>query len=166
MFKKQIFLALALCALLTPSLEAMGWGKTNQTETYQGNVWTEVYMDLDGLYLDAFMPNYKTSMLTGVEVRLEGIVGGAGYVITTTFNQGFDARKSEKDWFNEIKKMNKDFTTTPVPGKKWTWDLVPKTKSFKAYWRFFVTEDRLIKAGTEDTDPARRSYFFDHVKFH
>lgn len=155
--------------IAVPSVEASGWGKTEDVSTYEETTWNGVYFDMNGLYLTASIPNYSGASLQNGLVSIGGEVGEEiAYIITTSFNQGFTPPKSLKEFVKMVQEANPERQVTAVKSKKmgakYIVDIVPIQSEDKTFWRFLVTEDRLIKMGTDDINDARRTKFFDSIR--
>ncbi len=155
--------------LLTPHLaEASGWGKTEEVNQFEGVLWNGVYFDMNGLNFIASIPNYAGASMQNGSVSVNGEIDeNTGYVIATALNKGFTPPKSLKEFVKIIQDANPDYIIQTVEAKKlgakYALDLVPKNQADTAFWRFLATKDRLIKMGTDDTNPNRRLYFFESI---
>lgn len=171
---KIVYLSIFLLALVlfqAPNLEASGWGKNEQIYELEENVWNEVYFDMNGLNLTAWVPNYNGARLQNGMVSISGVAeNNFGYVITTTYNTGFSPPKTLKEFVKLIQNANPEFTVVTANAKlfgaKYAVDLIPRNQEDAVYWRFLSTNDRLIRMGTDDTNNYRISNFFDsiHIK--
>ncbi len=164
--KLSISLLLAAAALLhAPSLDAGGWGASKEVIEFENASWDKVFFDMNDLYFTAFLPGYQSAQLSNGLICLYGVVGEAGYIITTSFNPGDAPANSEKKFLKLVQEANPDHIATSINSKKlgvnYAVDLIPVNQDDTAYWRFMATNDRLIKMGTDDDSESRRNNFFD-----
>jgi hypothetical protein len=166
----MVFGALFAISLIShaTNLEAGGWGKTKETFQYEGATWDGVYFDMNGLNLQAFIPNYSGAALQNGEVSINGSVNEEiGYLIATSFNSNFTPPKTAKQFVKMIQDANPSHVINVVDSKKlkakYAVDLIPKNQNDTAFWRFISTNNRLIKMGTDDTNGNRRLYFFESL---
>lgn len=167
---KSIFYTLLFFTLSqVPSLEAMGWGKSEELFDFEGTPWNGIYLDVDGLSLTASVPNYDGASLQNNEVNVNGkVADNIGYVITTSMNSGFSPPKTSQEYIKIIQDANLDFSVVSVnlsiPGIKYVVDLVPQNQADPTFWRILSTKDRLIKMGTADNNANRRLKFFESLR--
>ena len=170
-FKFGIFsLALWVAALALPTqhLEAEGCGDTGTKRTYEGTTWHGIYFDMNGLNLQGWLPNYTAAGIQNEIVSIQGEVGKeTTYVIITSLNPEYKPPKSIAEFALRTQNANPDAIVRPlVPkkiGAKYALDLVPADPDNGTFWRFLVTNDRLIKMGTNDSNENRRLYFFENI---
>jgi hypothetical protein len=164
--KLSLSMFLTAAALLNaPSLDAGGWGTTKEVVEFENVSWDKVFFDMNDIYFTAFLPDYQSAQLKDGLICLYGVVGEAGYIITTSFNPGDAPANSAKKFLKIVKEANPEYIVNRVDSKglgvKFAVDLTPVNQSDTAYWRFMSTNDRLIKMGTDDVSESRRGNFFD-----
>lgn len=167
--KKAIFLLIALSFVLHFSgLEAGGWGKTEKVSESEGSLWNEAYFDMNGIYLTASIPNYDGAQLRNNIVSIYGKENEAGYLIKTTFNEGFTPPNSQEGFLKLVQEANDVYQVVSIDAKKlgakYAVDLIPKKPETTAFWRFLSTKDRLIQMGTDDPNENRRLHFFESIR--
>jgi hypothetical protein len=164
------FFFLLLAAVQLSSLEASGdWGKTGKTHEYNGAKWDQAYYKIKGLHFTASIPNYSGTHFRNDTVALEGKIDAlAGYAIHMATKKNFVPPKKASKFIEMIKKANANHTVTLIDSKKskasYGVDLTPKNDKTRAYWRFIVFKDHVIRMGTDDADAVRRTHFFDSIK--
>lgn len=166
---KSILTAIFLVSsLLVSSVEAGGWGKTEKTKEHEKSIWNEVYFDMNGFNLHAFVPNYTMTEMRNMQVSFFGGVDDNAYVLMTGFNEDFPNPKNQQEFVKTIEKSNPEHKVTPIDAKKlgmkFAVDLTPKTGKDNTYWRLICGKNRLVKMGTNDFNEARRAFFFDNLK--
>jgi hypothetical protein len=158
---------ITICLLLQTSLQADGWGKTEQVIEFEGTTWNGIYFDLNGLNLTASIPNYSGASLQNGTVSMTGSVGDAGFAILTSMNSGFKPPKTIQEFVKLVQDANPEFVVSAIDpkkfGVKYAVDLAPVNQDETVFWRFLSTKDRLIQLGTADANANRRVYFFDSV---
>lgn len=165
----KIFTFLLLLTFSFASMEAIGWGKNETTVQYGDTTWNGVYCDFNGMKLSALVPNCSGSTMSNGLIEFNGEVDqGGGYVISTSYNPGFNPPKTAKEFVKMIQDANPYCTVVIVDiakiGGRYAVDLIPKDPvANPAYWRFLATNGRLIKMGTDDKDSSRRAYFFKSI---
>lgn len=168
--KMLFFIVLSLFSLSqTSNLEAGGWGQTKEVFEYEGILWNGVYFDMNKLKFSASIPNYSGTILQDGLVFLQGeIEEDIGYVIIVSFDSGFIPPKSTQEFVKMIQEANPNYIVNVIDSKKlgakYAVDLIPiNQKDDTAFWRFLATKDRLIQAGTDDSNESRRLYFFNSL---
>jgi hypothetical protein len=156
---------IALLLLQAPGLEAGGWGKTGEVVECDGASWNTAYFDLSDLYFTVSIPNYSGASMSNGNIAMRGqIKGEAGYLVETSFNPGFQPPAKAADFVTMIELANPTATVVEVDasvlGFKYAVDILPNDEKDAAYWRFAVSEDRLIRMGTTDSSEDRRFFFF------
>lgn len=154
--------------LHVPSLEAGGWGKTDEVINYEGTSWNGVYFDMNGLHFAAALPNYSGTLLQNGTVSLSGQAqGDARYVIITSFNPGFTPPKSIEGFVKIVQEANPTYSVFAIDAKelgaKYAIDMIPMNNEDVIFWRLISTKDRLIKMGTNDVNENRRLNFFESI---
>lgn len=164
------FVFLVVGLLSTNHLEAAGWGKKDTVTQHEGIAWNEAYLDLTGLYLHASIPQYSGGSFSNGAVALKGKAHDFSYTIQTSFNPGFTPPGSLDEFVQLVQEANAKCQVIAVDsqkfGSKYVVDIMPHDIKESDFWRFLVTEDRLIKMGTDDLDAQRRQIFFDSVHIH
>lgn len=158
-----------LFILQIPTVEAGGFGKTDEIHEYEEATWHRVYFDMNGLNLKAFVPNSNGVVLSGSNVYFEGNVNEEFvYSIITTYYPGGTPPKTEKEFINLVAEANPTYLLNVVEAKKfgakYVVDMIPRGNQETIFWRFVVTKDRLIQMGTDDIQGTRRTHFFESIK--
>lgn len=169
-FSFGILLAL-FTVLQVSSLEAGGWGKTEEVLEYEGTSWNGVYFDMNGLSFTASIPNFSGAIMKNSETYLKGqVTEGAMYIIATSMNPGFKPPKTLKEFVKIIQDANPTCSVIAVntkkAGVKYAVDIMPIKQEDTTFFRFISTKDRLIKMGTEDVNANRRHHFFESLNIH
>lgn len=154
-----------------PSLEASGWGKTEESIEFEGATWNGTYLDMNGLYFTASIPNYLGASLKDNDVFFYGHVALlSAYVIITPFNPDFEPPKTVDEFVEIIQQFEPNYIVTPVDAKglgaKYAADLIPTKKEDKYFFRVLSTDNRLITLITNDVNKFRRSHFFENIYIH
>lgn len=150
------------------SIEAAGWGKTEEIVEFEGVNWNGVYFDMNRCYFTANVPNYSGALMQNEMVSVRGHVeDNFAYLISTTIDKGFTPPKSKQEFVKMIQEANPDYNVKAISagkfGAKYAVDLIPINQENSAFWRFLSTNNRLIQMGTNDNNNNRRSYFFDSI---
>lgn len=158
------------CAFLTTStLEAGGWGRTDEKFIFEGHTWNGVFYDLNGFHFTAVLPNYGGSVMSNGLVTFRGKVDSYDYGATTTINGGFNAPDELTDFVQMVQEANPNRQVVPSEagssGAKYVVDLIPSDGSDE-YFRFFCVKDRVLKAYSNDPNLLRRHRFFDSIIIH
>lgn len=167
---RLISLSIFLTILLQGhSLEADGWGKTNDVKEYESESWNKVYFDMNGLYFTALIPNSSGGILQSNNVSLPGRVKtGARYVIITPFNQKFESPQTDENFTKIIQDANPTYIVTSVEGKNLgathVVDARPKKQEDHLFYRFLFAHDHLVRMVTNDVDMNRRQMFFESIR--
>jgi hypothetical protein len=167
----RFFICMLLCVSPIGSLLAHGWGKSDEVvhQYGEGNLtWNNVYYDMQGLSFTSLFPGYEnTHLQNGGVVMFGSPVENTHYVILTTLNAAFKTPKTVKAFVKLIKEANSDYIVNPIEceefGAQYAVDLVPKSKKVTAFWRFLVSNNRLVKMGTDDIHEENRLYFFQSI---
>ncbi len=160
---------LALFSLAhTSSLDAGGWGKTDEVVIYEEMSWNGVYFDMNGLNFSALIPNYSGTTLANGSVAIRGDVGkNSGYLISTSFSPAFNPPASAQEFTRIVQEANPDYLVIAIDstklGAKYAVDMVPSDSKNNVYWRFLCTNDRLVRMGVDDANENRRFNFFESI---
>lgn len=152
----------------TPSVEAVAWGRSDKHIAQDGINWDGVYFDVNGLLIEAYLPNYNGERVENKVVILTGeVAADAKYIIIVSQIPDFTPPKLLPDFVKLVQDTNPDFYVNAANakdvGSKYTTDLAPKDPQEHVYWRIMATKNRLIKMGTSDADVNRRNFFFSKV---
>lgn len=163
----SFFLA-AFLFLQTPSLEAGGWGKSEEVVDFEGAKWNGVFFDMNGLHFLASIPNYSGSTLQNGNIQFKGSVGTSGYSIVTTLNAAYTPPRTLAEFVKLVQEANPNAIVVAVDGSgsgaKYAVDILPKNQEEDgSFWRFLSTKDRIVRMGTIDTNETRRFHFFESI---
>ena len=152
----------------TNAVEAAGWGKTKEAIQLEGVSWNKIYLDLEDLYLSAFIPNYSGADLNNNSVLMNGHVDKKFvYMIITTYKPEIKSLKSKKALIQLVQDANPNSTVKAISatklGAKYGVDEISVDETGTTYWRYLVTENRLIAMVTTDSNEERRALFFESV---
>lgn len=147
--------------------EASGWGADKKINEYENTLWQGVYFYMGGLNFTGMIPNYTGDTLKNDCLYLNGEIDDCiGYVITTSLSSCFTPPSSAAAFIEEVQSANPDYIVYEVTRAtgEFAVDLVPNCPETTVFWRFICEKERLIKLGTNDTNPARIEYFFKSFK--
>lgn len=152
----------------TSSLEAAGWGKTDEVIEYADTLWNGVYVEMKGLNFQASIPNYLGAGLQNGDIFLSGEVNDEfAYMILASLNGVFTSPKTTKEFVELIQEANPSYLINVANAKKigakYVVDMIPLDPEDNVFWRFVATKERLIQMGTDDSNENRRLYFFENI---
>lgn len=151
-------------------LEAGSWGKTEEAIEFEGTTWNGAYVDVNGLYFTASIPNYSGVSLINNDISFRGHVSFlSGYFIFAPFNPDLPSQ-TEAEFVQMIQDFHPNYIVTSVDAKslgaKYAVDLFPTKKEDSLFFRVLSTNNRLILLVTNDANDNRRSHFFNSIYIH
>lgn len=171
--RQQAFLAIisALFLISTPpALEAGGWGKTGEVVKCEGVSFSGYNFDMNGLNFHAYIPVDSHTVLDNGSVAVASSPDAKfAYSISTSLIPLSKPPKTLKEFIKAIKisfpngDLTADQTQAKKLGSKYVLDMVEKNQQPVRFWRCLATKDRFIFMRTDDSNPARRAYFFDNI---